>query len=859
MRKKPWLIGTAIGLCAVLLAGYAGASMGLWRGERPFTEDWAARQRAADDADWSVLEQGQAVLENERFRFELQADTTHFTVTDRATGRIYRSVPEETVDAGELADRAFSEVSIQYYNDQSQPQEMHSTPQGVEAGGATVKQGGDAVRVYYTIGEKKSGWAPLLIARSVYEDALLDTLSASEKRRMNRYYSLMEPGAEDFEEKAQTYPCLREGDYYLLTDDLQDRYLEEIAEYLQRIGYTQEAYAKDCEAWGLPAPADGDDSPAFELAVEYRLTADGFSAELLTDKVKGLSDAYTLQSVTLLEFFGSVAAGDHAYLVPDGSGALISLKGAEGLYTQRLYGADPAVQRENSAQIAPSALLPVFGLCSKDQGFFAIIEGGAAEATLTANRRVGTAPLNAIYAAFSVRASDVTTVEADTRVKPYNLYAKHTLYEHPRVRYVLDAGVSADYSSMAGYYRDYLTQQGTLSRRTDASAPLFLDFTGLVRTEKTLLGIPYTGRMVLTTLSELEAAVQSLQGAGIHGATVRLTGSGSDGLTPTAGNGFSLYGGVGQAEDLQRLAQALLKDGGRLYLENDVSRAYRYSAFSPFNPNTDGIRRLNRKIAIGGDIDRVLRDANRLTDVFRYVSPAAYPAYAETIVQTGRKTVGDWKTVGLSFSSAGQFLASDMRAGREYDRCMAAEMTRQALEAYAAAGGVMTDGGNGYVLGKADTVLGLPLTASMQSVETKAVPFYAMVAHGSIRYAGPALNLSEDPETALLNSVESGAALYYSCVTRLPEELYTTPYARERMPAAFETVREELEQAYARYGEQARQVQGQYIVRHAWLTDAVTETVYESGTRVLVNHGEQDAQIDGTTIPARDFLWMAEN
>lgn len=129
-----------------------------------------------------------------------------------------------------------------------------------------------------------------------------------------------------------------------------------------------------------------------------------------------------------------------------------------------------------------------------------------------------------------------------------------------------------------------------------------------------------------------------------------------------------------------------------------------------------------------------------------------------------------------------------MRAGREYDRCMAAEMTRQALEAYAAAGGVMTDGGNGYVLGKADTVLGLPLTASMQSVETKAVPFYAMVAHGSIRYAGPALNLSEDPETALLNSVESGAALYYSCVTRLPEELYTTPYARERMPAAFETV-----------------------------------------------------------------------
>ena len=54
-------------------------------------------------------------------------------------------------------------------------------------------------------------------------------------------------------------------------------------------------------------------------------------------------------------------------------------------------------------------------------------------------------------------------------------------------------------------------------------------------------------------------------------------------------------------------------------------------------------------------------------------------------------------------------------------------------------------------------------------------------------------------------------------------------------------------------------MQGETIVRHAWLTDAVTETVYESGTRVLVNYGEQDAQIDGATVAARDFLWIAES
>lgn len=858
MRKKPWLIGTAVGLCAVLLGGYAGASMGLFRGERPFSEEWAALQRSSDDADWTVYEQGEVVLENGRYRFSLQANTTHFTVTDLENGRVFRSVPEESADMGDLEERAFSEVTVHYYNDQSQPQEMSSTPYGVDNGNATVKQGEDAVRVYYTIGEQKAGWAPLLIEQSVFEEQLLPALSASQRRRLNRYYSLCEPGSEEYSQNLEAYPCLADGSFYLLGDSVQDRYYEEIAGYMQAIGYTREQYAQDCEAWGVNDPGLSDDSPAFEVAVEYRLTQDGFSAELLTDKIRELSDTYTLHDITLLEYFGSVAAGEHAFLVPDGSGALIELNGTDGMYTQRVYGSDPAIQQENSAQIAPGAQLPVFGLCSKEAGFFAIIEGGAAEATLTANRRSGTLASNTVSASFTVRTSDVTTVEGSSRVQPYNLYAKHVLYEHPRIRYVLDPGVSADYASMAGYYREYLTAEGTLERLTGTQTPLFLDFTGLLLTEKSLLGIPYTGRMVLTTLSELETVAQSLQEAGIHGATIRLTGYGKDGLTPAAGEGFALYGEIGKAQELQDLARLLQEDGGLLVLEGDMTRAYRASAFSAFNPNTDGVRRLNRKIALGGEVDRILRNPNQLMDTFRYVTPAAYVEYAQRLIDTGRQTVGDWGTVGLSFSSAGQRLTSDLRSGREYDRCMSAREVCRALEVYGGeAGGIITDGGAGYVLGQTDVLLGLPLTASMQSVETRSIPFYAMVVHGSVPYAGTAFNLSADPETAWLKSVESGAALYYSCVTRLPEELYTTSYAQEQMPSPYEKLQEEIAGRYARYGREAQAVQDQYIVGHAWRSDTVSETVYEDGTRVLVNYGEQDAVVDGQTVPARDYLWIA--
>ena len=48
---------------------------------------------AEDDSNWSVVEDDKAVLENDSIYFELDADTTHFTVKNKKTGSTYRSVP----------------------------------------------------------------------------------------------------------------------------------------------------------------------------------------------------------------------------------------------------------------------------------------------------------------------------------------------------------------------------------------------------------------------------------------------------------------------------------------------------------------------------------------------------------------------------------------------------------------------------------------------------------------------------------------------------------------------------------------------------------------------------------------------
>ena len=41
---------------------------------------------------------------------------------------------------------------------------------------------------------------------------------------------------------------------------------------------------------------------------------------------------------------------------------------------------------------------------------------------------------------------------------------------------------------------------------------------------------------------------------------------------------------------------------------------------------------------------------------------------------------------------------------------------------------------------------------------------------------------------------------------------------------------------------------------HQNLTETVSLTEYEDGTKVYVNYGYLDSQVDGLTVPARDYL-----
>ena len=64
----------------------------------------------------------------------------------------------------------------------------------------------------------------------------------------------------------------------------------------------------------------------------------------------------------------------------------------------------------------------------------------------------------------------------------------------------------------------------------------------------------------------------------------------------------------------------------------------------------------------------------------------------------------------------------------------------------------------------------------------------------------------------------------------------------------------EIETAYARYNDFWHKVSGGRILEHALLGENLRRVTYDNGVSVYVNYGAQEAEADGVTIPARDFV-----
>ena len=854
MRKKRKIIlNVACGILAAMLFGCGGDS------RVHDSSRYGEAKESRPDTDWKEAGTEEVVLENDRIAFRIDPVTTHFTLVDKSTGADYRSaVTEELAGASiPMNEQSQSELIVRYCDENNQWQELNSRQHSVGYGNYRVLTDGEAVRVYYTLQLLATPpFAPQILTEDMYKtiSAQLGATDMFKVKLMYKYYPAGSATTEAKEVQAK-YPYARDHAVYVL-GNLSEADRIALNRYIETAGYTAEQYKEDLEGLGIELGED-ERPMQFTVPVEYRLTDQGFTAGVLTDLLTVTNSDYKLHAVSILPYFncGVVTEEEGFFLLPDGSGSVMMLDQADNAgYTQRIYGNDLSCNNQLSSAIVKNAAMPLLGYSSSKGSWLGLIRGAAATATVNAYRAGNTEYLSHGYTEFALQGSDSYVMRKSTIEMA--VFAKEYCVEQPLMEYVLlekQAGIM----DMADTWRRCLTEEGVLTSRDEREdMNLYLEFTGYITEPASFLGIAYDKTVVLSTLADITEAVKQLHGEGIDHIQVRLKGYTKDGgLYHGLVDGFSLEPAVGTMEELTALAELLRENGGGLYLEDDVQAVYRDRRFDGFSSTSDAVRRLDKTLADVSDFNLVTgKDTDH--QCIRYlVSPKLYESLAERFcTELGAKQ--GTEHVHVSMAGAGQYLVSDFSEADEFDRTETIGALVSSLEQLGRQGAVMTDVGNAYVLKNASHILNMPLSDSAFPSESFHVPFYQLVLHGSVNYAGEAMNMARNQEKEKFSSLLGGADPYYSCVTdkRALEEL--NRYQR-RYPVSFEAVYGEILDFWKEHQKLYALRAGKQVTDFKILAEGLYLVEYGEAS-VIFNEAETMTEWNGQTVPARDYVIVRE-
>ena len=132
------------------------------------------------------------------------------------------------------------------------------------------------------------------------------------------------------------------------------------------------------------------------------------------------------------------------------------------------------------------------------------------------------------------------------------------------------------------------------------------------------------------------------------------------------------------------------------------------------------------------------------------------------------------------------------------------------------------------------------------------VPFYTMALHGLVDYTAESYNLSEDASETLLKSIENGAGLYF-VLTQENSELVQESDFTYLFGCDYSSWKNDIVSLYTKLNADLGYLAGEYMTGHEFVSDKVSCTTYEDGTKVYVNFNYSDYAGTGFTVGARSY------
>lgn len=795
-------------------------------------------------------------MENDFLAFEMDAETTHFKVTEKATGREWLSNPadadKDPVAASTNKENLQATVIIGYATSAGTA-DMNNYKYSIENGNFDVKAQEDgSIRVDYAIGKiEKTYLMPQAITKERYT-AFTDAMKKSTKKKVSSNYTLYEPEKLDSkknkDEIIAMYPEVVNQALYILKDGTSENNKKKIEGYFAEVNYSQEDFEIDQQ---LVAGKKDNSGAVFNVSLIYRLEGNDLLMEMPYSEMRYKAE-YPILTVTPLPMFGAAGTKDEGFMfIPEGGGALINFnngKLSQNSYYANLYGWDYATRRKEVISETRS-IFPVFGMAKNGASFLCLMEGATAYGGVQADISNRYNSYNWLCGKYSVLHADQYNVSAKTAQLVFmfeNEVPQDTVIH--RYRFLN----TANYAEMASAYGDYLREKypEMASATSSEVSPVSVEMVGAVDKTVIKFGLPIDSVVAMTTFDEAEEIISDLTAKGVGNLNVRFAGWANGGVTQQVMTRVDILRELGGKKGMQDLIAAAKAKNVPLYFDGVNCFAYDSGILEGFIPFSDAARFTTREQIEIAPYDVVTYQQSKWMDPYYLVRPD----YAKQNASNMIAALKDVNAAGVSFRDIGSLLSADYNPKDTTTREEVKAMNVATMqEAKAAGQKVMIKQGNDYAVPAADLITDMDLEGTKYGLIDRTVPFYQIALHGMKDYTGQPLNLADDYVFEFLRCAEYGAGLNFTFMAEDGKVLQDT-YHSNFFGANYDVWAEDACALITKYQKDMAGLNQQRIVSHANLTDEVAVTGYADGTKVYVNYGSEDYTADGVEIPARSYF-----
>ncbi len=794
------------------------------------------------------------VMENDELKFTMDPLTTQFTVEVKESGKVWRSNPEGAEDDSaalpEEKNKLQSPLLMSYAVETGLETSLNCFDMSIANGIYEIEQIDDTtIRVDYSLGNVEKEYViPTVMTKESYEK-WTSQMEGNDANTVSQYYKKYDINKlspkDDKDELLANYPELANQRLYILRSSTKEPVRKKLQGIFEEAGYTYEDFTADKE---LDLSVKSSDKPIFDISMIYRLDGGDMTVEIPFSDMHYRSD-YPIYTLTPLPYFGAGGPDDTGYMVvPEGGGSLINFnngKTSQNTYYANVYGWDMALSRDAVVHNTRT-YYAVYGVADQDDSFICILEDGRTYAAIQADVAGKTHSYNFVNAIYSIcqrEQYDVGDIANSDVYKYLDKLPDESLVQ----RYSFIS--SGDYVDMAKDYRDYLKDKygQYLSMNTDANAPVVIEVVGAVDKIRQVMGVPVSKPLKLTTFDEAGEMLTTLHDEGLNNMSVKLSGWCNGGVKQKILKKVHINSKLGSKKDLQELADTVNGMGANLYLNGITQYAWDSDITDGFFSYTDAAKFISKERVQLLEYSRTTYAERDDLDPYYLLHTDIAGRMSDTLSAQAQKY-----GVGASFENDGRDLSSDFYRKNPHSRESVSRLQEDRFKGLDSTK-VMINMGNDYAVPYVDVVTRMDLRGSEYTILDEYIPFYQLALHGYIDYTGDPINICGNAQDELLYSAEYGAGLSYTIMREsafiLQKTLYTEYYGSE-----FDSCHQDIVDTYKRYNSELGHTFNQEMAGHQKLTETVSCTEYDDGTKVYVNYGYEPYSADGVTVPARDYL-----